>query len=700
MTGSMMTVGAPPPAVEPAPVMGPPADSGPEEARRRFTVAAIAAIVIATPPYLSVLWGGRFDPLRSYYADHSFANFFEVQARALFHGHWYVPSGSLGIEGFVVHGHEYTYFGPLPALLRMPLLAITSRFDGRLTAPSMLLAWLATGVCLALLLWRLRFLLRGAAPLGVGEATAYGAVIATVLSGSVLLYLGEMPAVYNEDLAWGVATTLAALFSLLGVLERPTRRRVWATGLFTLAATLSRTPLGWACVIGVVLTSCWFALGYGGRLNRQWWRSVLAAGLLPLLAGMYVTWAKFGLPIGLPMHSQVWAQLDQHRRDFLAANGGKAFSVKFLPTTLLAYFRPDGIRLTPVFPFVTLPPGPPRVLAGAVFDQTYRTASLTASMPLLFVLSVWGVIAAFRPLPNRRARLVRLPLLAAGAGTAGVLVWGYIANRYLTDFMPILCIAGGIGLVDLFCRAESRDSQTTERGRRPFRPGTGLVGAVVVLTVLGVTANVGLSSTPTEPVAWRGPRVQRYVRNQETISRHMGHPIAANVVRGATLPAWAPADELFVLDQCAALYLSDGERYHTWIPVDYGPGSRQAFDVTLHRSTAQVEGTPLVNIGQNLVSTVAIEQLGTQIRATLDDSLFKSTGAWVGLQPGRTYRVTVDSDTQLHTVSVSIAGQTVIDTLLATGEQRVVTDTTAKSTEAITLASGPVPEPGLCRNLS
>jgi hypothetical protein len=194
--------------------------------------------------------------------------------------------------------------------------------------------------------------------------------------------------------------------------------------------------------------------------------------------------------------------------------------------------------------------------------------------------------------------------------------------------------------------------------------------------------------------------VQRYIRNQETISNHTGHPISTNVVRGSRLPAWAPADELFVLDQCAALYISDGERYHTWIPVDYGANLRQTFDVTLHQSTADVRATPLVDIGHNLVSTVTIEQLGDQIRATLDDALFKSTGAWIQLQPGRTYRVTVDTDTQLHSVSVSIAGQTVIQTLLSTGEPEVATDPAATSTEAITVVSRAVPRPPLCRDLT
>ena len=61
-----------------------------------------------------------------------------------------MPPGSdqtgFGLEAFVVNGHAHTYFGPLPSFLRMPILLVTSRFDGRLTQVSMLLAFV-------LLLW-------------------------------------------------------------------------------------------------------------------------------------------------------------------------------------------------------------------------------------------------------------------------------------------------------------------------------------------------------------------------------------------------------------------------------------------------------------------------------------------------------------------------------------------------------------------
>jgi len=76
------------------------------------------------------LWTGSVDPLRS--VDPS--NFYDLQARSMLPGHLDVPKGSLGIDAFVHAGHAYTYFGIFPSLLRMPILVLTTRFDGRLMA--------------------------------------------------------------------------------------------------------------------------------------------------------------------------------------------------------------------------------------------------------------------------------------------------------------------------------------------------------------------------------------------------------------------------------------------------------------------------------------------------------------------------------------------------------------------------------------
>ena len=296
----------------------------------------------------------------------------------------------------------------------------------------------------------------GQAALGWAEAASYGLFAAAITGGSVLVNLASEPWVYNEDFAWSVALTTASVFALLGVLERPSWRRVLAAGVLILATNLDRTPTGYACVIGAGLIAVWFALGRVGRENRRWFLPMLAAAVVPFAVSCAVTYAKFGLPVGLPMADQVWAHVNAHRRYFLAANGGKAFSFGFVPSTAYAYLQPFGIRFTGVFPFITNPTTPAVAYAGAVLDQVYPTGSIPATMPLLFLLSIWGTVSAFRPRAVGRLALARIPLLAAAAGTAGVFLWGYIADRYMADFMPFLILAGGIGLIDLWRRFAGR----------------------------------------------------------------------------------------------------------------------------------------------------------------------------------------------------------------------------------------------------
>src|ERR1700733_3075769 len=119
--------------------------------RKRFIIAVVAGTAIVAPLFLWALWdlwSGSINPLRGVPYD----NFYDLQARAIFHGHLYLPNGKMGIEAFVHNGRDYTYFGLFPSLIRMPILLVTSRLDGQLTAPSILVAWLSTSLFSSLML--------------------------------------------------------------------------------------------------------------------------------------------------------------------------------------------------------------------------------------------------------------------------------------------------------------------------------------------------------------------------------------------------------------------------------------------------------------------------------------------------------------------------------------------------------------------
>jgi hypothetical protein len=571
--------------------------------RRRFVAAVTAGMAIVSVPYLWVLWDlwtGQPSLLRWVGS----GQFYDLQGRAILSGHLFLPNGAIGIEAFEHAGHQYTYFGLFPSLIRLPVLLFTNSYDAKLTAAALLLSWMATGCFSALLLWRVRILMRGSALLGRAEAASYGVLVAAITGGSVLVYLAAAPYVYNEDFAWSVALTLGSVFALLGVLERPSWGRVSIAGVLVLCTNLDRAPTGYACVIGALLVALWFFLGRDGQDHRRWVLPMVLVGLVPLAVSCVVTWIKFGLPFGLPMADQVWAHINAHRRYFLAANNGKAFSVRFIPSTAFAYLQPFGIRFGSVFPFITLPTSPAAAYGGVVLDQTYQTGSIPATMPLLFLLSCWGAITAFRRRQVGRVRLLRIPMLTAAAGVTGVLVWGYIAERYLADFLPLLVVASAVGLVDIWRRVNGRSLR--------FRWLT--LTAITALAAFSVVANVAAAITPEGP--WTSSQVNRFVSVQHLVTPGA---LTRSVEQGSAIPAFAPADQLFAVGDCAGLYLSTGVTFKDipgqqdqrfgWIPVQQEAGINHTIAFKLNVLPSQIrQPVPLLSYGR---STLVLAPIGS-----------------------------------------------------------------------------------------
>ena len=676
-----------------------PADAG----RRLFTIAVSVGTAIVTIPYLWTLWdlwNGSINPLRGVPYD----NFYDLQARAMFHGHLYLPNGKMGIEAFIHDGHPYTYFGIFPSLLRMPVLIFTSSLDGRLTAPSLLLAWIATFVFASLLLWRVRILVRGDAAVTRSEAVSYGFFMATVMGGSVILYLAATPFIYSEDFAWSVPLTVGSLFAMLGVLERPTTQRVIASGVLVLATSLNRTPTGYACSIAAFLVAGWYLLGRDGAANRRWALPMVAVGLVGFLANCAMTYAKFGIPVGLPMADQVWAHVNAHRRYFLAANHGKAFSVAFLPSTLWAYLQPFGIRFTTLFPFITPPTSPAAWLNGAVLDQTYPTASITATMPLLFLLSIWGTVTAFRPKGPGNVRLTRIMLLGAAAGAAGVVLWGYISERYMADFMPFLILAGGIGMVDLWRRLSTRSK----------RPRRLTLWGIAVLAVYGFAANLAIAAFPVSQ--WSPVQASHFVSFAQRASITS---LGATVRHGTSLPYWAPAGTLFDIGSCSGLYLSTGNdnqdvpgqqiQHYTWEPVVQSPNYTTTVAFTFNRSERYLtDPVTLLTYGSaSLVlrpatpgyAQIVLENSGTSIA-------WPPAAGWVFPihQLHEAYEIQVTTDPNLDSMLVMWYGSKMIGHYVAGPGPAVVATTPAGSTSAlpvVTVAQAPTTpsSTAVCRHL-
>ena len=583
-------------------------------------VAGVASAVAYTSLILDLL-GSRV-----------FSNFYDLQARALLDGRFDVPVGSLGIEAFIVDGKHFLYFPPGPALLRLPILAVTDRFDGRLTTLSMLAAWTLTTVLFALVIWRVRGLLRPGVPLGRWEATAYGLLLVAGTAGSTVLFLGSIPWVYHEAYSWAIPMALGSAFCLLGVIDRPSTRGLVATAAFTTGAVLSRTTAGWAVAGAVLLTAVLLPRGGHRDADPHLWWKIYVAGLTPVAIGMAVNWAKFRHPYLFPIDQQVFTSLNQHRRDAIAANGGDLFSPNMFGSTAINYFRPDGIRFTGVFPWISLPGRIPPSYGGGYIDQANRTGSVVAFMPLLVGLSLWGVISTYRRhhLPN--AELLRLPLLGVMAIPAGIMFYAYIAHRYTSEFMPLALFASAIGLVALITSFEGRS--------RRFRLRA--LGAMAVLVAFSVAA-VLAASYNTRALANPGPVLEDYVETQEAISGG----VADRVTHPDSLTLDSEVDELAIIEDCQALYIGTGDEFRPWEEVAVRPMSVEV-EVT-GEPTASGVSVPLGRFEGHRRTTLHLERTRADgFRLVVRGDNGRSPTDFVELDEGAGFMVDVETAQPLY----------------------------------------------------
>jgi hypothetical protein len=552
---------APGSLADPASAPPEPGEPSPEplDGRRRFRRASLLGALLALVPNLALLVGGGF--LRRIHL----GGFYDAQAHSLLDLRWHVPRDVLSLEAFVVDGRSYMYFGPTPALLRLPVAAVTDRFDGRLTSLSLLLALGVALVATADLGWRVRRLLRGDAPVTAVDAWAAAGSTFLVGAGSVLLFLSSAPVVYHEAIAWGVALALAADAALLAHLTDRRPRALAAAVVLAALAVLARPSVGLGPVFALGLLAA--AEGVAvlrTRDGRRARRFVLlsACAALPVVLYVAVNLAKFDTPAGVPWRNQAAVATDDEYRDFLDENDGSLFGSKYVPTALVAYLAPGALSVDRVLPWIDFPGrvGPVSDVRFLVID---RTPSLLTTMPWLVGLAVTGVIVltAGRSGPERRTFRALWPLVAGALAAVPVtLAIAYIAARYLADFVPLLVLPALAGLHALVAR----------RHLRWAKVGLGVAG-VLGLAAVAVNLAVAVRFHGLYGPAAEEEQRARLVRWQTRANDFLPGDQSPHVRRiGAEgrFPLTGRPGDLTVVGDCIALYQHNGS---SWRPVEQTP---------------------------------------------------------------------------------------------------------------------------------
>jgi hypothetical protein len=530
--------------------------------RRRLVTSSLVGTSLGGVAYLLILLNFSTDIGRSVIALRYAAAFFETQGSAFLDGHLAVPDGSMSIEGFVVDGHTYMYFGPFPALLRIPMLLVTQDFNGQMTVTSMLVAWIVFAIFTTRLLWLVRGGLLGAdTPVTTRQAVLAGIFLAGITGGTTLTFDASLPWVYHEVYLWQTALVVAAAYWMVRVALDPTGSAVRWLALTALCAVLTRITGGWGVCLGVVALGIWMLRGrsFEGRRRLAPW--VLAAGLVPLAIGITYNMVKFGHPYLFPLQDQVWTDTNQHRRFALAANGGTITGPQFFTSSLATYFDPFGIRFVDYFPWVTLPAHAAEGQASAVIDQSYRTGSVTSFMPLWLLMALGSLTVVLRRTPDTARglaiRALRPAVLATVLMTGGVMGYGYLANRYTSEFVPALVVGSIISFWALVARWAAVS--------RLLAVGLGVVLALGGLFSVAAQAAVGFSTAAS---LYGGEELARYLTLQDETSGGPGTDFARLISHSDALPVGGEADDLHIRGDCDGLYLNTGDAYQPWVIVE------------------------------------------------------------------------------------------------------------------------------------
>lgn len=477
------------------------------------------------------------------------ADFYDEQARAFWRGRLAVDPAIPGPEGFVIGGKTYLYYGPFLSVVRMPLMLFGDLFVGRLVRVSMLIAVVVLCRWSARLARAGRAVIRSKTPTNpVDGRWALGLFTAAVAFSPALFAAGWI-SVYNETELW--ALTLAVIgFALIAEWAASgftQRRLLLGASAAALAATLTRAPIGLG--VSVALIACGAVLLWRSRATGfDHGRSALFGGVLPIVAHVIVNFAKFGTLTSVPGDRQLLSLTDPVRAAWFAGNNGSFFSPRFLPTTLVQYLRPDGIRFERLVPGIRF--GPLATDRGSYPAESITPASsLPVSATLLLVLAVVGVVWMIQ----HRNRTWSLLVAAALIGAVPTFMIGFIANRYLIDMLPPLIVAGAIGIWVVLALPRQRLVKT----------------AGVALVVWGLWVNASLA-TWTSEYKTLGFTQLRYGIDEALFGTPS--PSLVPLVAGVDVPR----DGIVALDpQCQGVYMA--EQGH-WLAIDRG-GTRRASGV-------------------------------------------------------------------------------------------------------------------------
>lgn len=401
---------------------------------------------MCTLAFVAVLTNGTFRMI----APDEFGDFYDFQARSFLEGRLDLPEAARNSESFIFEGRTYIYFGPTPALLRLPLTALNVAF-GQLSRCFM------TGYFVALLFAVYALLVHVARRAsGIRSWPSRFAVVVFVSTagmGTTLFYLASRTYVYHEAIFCGAVFAVWSGYFSLRYLAEP--ERPWWIGalLGGLLAVHARPPSGLfaLALIGcaavavasrrVLFRTATSPMGIAGFV-----RAIRQPCLIGFLAAVCVlsfnglSYLKFKSFEGAPLKYHI-----QYQDGRLAAIDGRNFHLVNFRFNFDTYmWRPD-FTLGRKFPFFSIHNPPDLYYPGVKIDLFEPTLAMPYTMPALVLLALGGGALAFALWPEVRSSLA---IIAVAGSIMSLALFTAVAlsHRYTGDFCPPLLLAGAFGL--------------------------------------------------------------------------------------------------------------------------------------------------------------------------------------------------------------------------------------------------------------
>jgi hypothetical protein len=415
-------------------------------------------VVLGVVLWLFTMTGGR-----DIFVQEVLGGAYDSQSEHFLRGDVGVDVAAIAHETMIVNGKVRMYFGPFPALLRIPLNLIYPTGHGKWSRIS---GFCAGVIALFAFAGLVRTALRSS-PLSSRARNWVGnaCVIGFALGSPLLLLLGNL-SIYDEAIIWGFAWSLAALY--FASRTRTTEgaaltRSLLAFSFCAGAALLSRATFGAPFVLIAPLLAI-------RLLHRQPIRNITAL-LVPLGAAfafyLFLTYARFGDFSGMNMRYSI----NSVQRDFAIKHG--LFRIERVPYSFADYFVLRGPKLQREAPFLEAgrEDYDHEDLFVMPFTETY--SSLLWSSSWILLGAVIGVAMLLRPKgADTTDRAIAAIFLVQ---VVVILSFMGLAQRYIAELFPFLIFAFLIFL---------------RQGKVAFQLRYLLIGLVVVSVLINSLATV------------------------------------------------------------------------------------------------------------------------------------------------------------------------------------------------------------------